>query len=71
MVKRVVHTIFVSKKGLWLKGLFIPFLSIKKGYGSKGVHTISVSKKKVMAQRYPQDMGSFFLVNVPQGINQG
>ena len=34
--QRVVHTISVNKKGLWLKELFIPFLSARKGYGSKG-----------------------------------
>ena len=35
MVQGIADTIFVSKKGLWLKGLFIPFLSARKGYGLK------------------------------------
>ena len=49
MAQRVIHTVFVSKKRLWLKGLFIPFLSTRKGYGSKGCSYRFCQQERVMA----------------------
>ena len=51
--------LFLSAKKGWLKGSFIPFLSARKGYDSKGHLFHFCQQEKIMAQKYSRELGNF------------
>ena len=57
-IKTISHVeIVLNRVVFWSKGLFTPFLSTKKGYGSKGFYFCQ--QEKVMAQKCPRDIDNF------------
>ena len=62
---RVVHTIYVSKKWLWLKRVVHTISVNKKEVWLKGLFTLS-ARKRVMAQKIVEEWAIVFLVNMPQ-----